>query len=172
MDQDFLLIRKMKSGDEAAMDFFVRKYYSRIYSYCICHSYDKQQAEDLTQETFFRFFRALAGYRHQGKALNFLYTTARNLCIDLGRKEREIVTDSLPERGEEGTLDAENRLVIEKALGRLPDQQREIIILRFFWQLEIKEIAGILGIGISAVKYQLKKGLGNMEGLLGKEEDY
>lgn len=172
MDQDFLLIRKMKGGDEAAMDLFVRKYYSRVLSYCTYHCNDRQQAEDLTQETFFRFFRALAGYRHKGKALNFLYTTARNLCIDLGRKEKEIAVERIPEKGEENTLNAENKLMIERVLCRLPDQQREIIILRFFWQLEIKEIAGILKIGTSSVKYQLRKGLLQMERLLGKEEEY
>ncbi len=172
MDQDFLLIWKMKGGDEAAMDLFVHKYYSKVLSYCRYHCGDYQQAEDLTQETFFRFFRALAAYEHKGKALNFLYTTARNLCIDQGRKEREIILEEIPEGGRDETFEVENRLVIKKALERLPDQQREIIILRFFWQLEIKEIAGALGIGISSVKYQLRKGLLQMEKLLGKEEEH
>lgn len=80
--------------------------------------------------------------------------------------------DRIPEKGEENTLNAENRLMIERALCRLPDQQREIIVLRFFWQLEMKEIAGLLGMGTSSVKYQLRKGLLQMEKLLGKEEEY
>ena len=69
MDQDFLLIGKMRHGDEEAMELFVRKYYPQVLKYCSFHSGDTQCAEDLAQETFLRFFRALAGYSCQGKSL-------------------------------------------------------------------------------------------------------
>ena len=56
MDFDFWLIQKMKHGDENAFDVFVRKYYKKILDYCFYHCMDKSYAEDLTQETFVRFF--------------------------------------------------------------------------------------------------------------------
>ena len=62
MDLDFLLIRKMKQGDEEAFDLFVHKYYKDILSFCNYHCFDKEYAEDLTQETFIRFFTGLAAY--------------------------------------------------------------------------------------------------------------
>ena len=68
MDTDFLTIRKMKQGDEAALDAFVRKYYGDILKYCTFHSSDQREAEDLTQETFVRFFAKLSEYRYQGAA--------------------------------------------------------------------------------------------------------
>ena len=55
MDVDFLLIRKMKQGDDAAFDTFVRKYYDDILKYCSYHCSDAEYAEDLTQETFANF---------------------------------------------------------------------------------------------------------------------
>ena len=81
MDLDFLLIRKMKQGDDEAFELFIHKYYKDILSYCKYHCADKGYAEDLTQETFIRFFTKLSFYHHKGKMKNYLYTIANNLCI-------------------------------------------------------------------------------------------
>lgn len=169
MNQDFFLIRKMRHGDEDAMELFVRKYYPLILKYCVFHCGDRLQAEDLTQETFLRFFKALAGYSYQGRTLNYLYTIARNLCIDFSGKRREIAVDQLPDHGEEKMAEIDDRLVVEKALSQLPDDLREVVILRFFQELGQKEIAKILGIGVPSVKYRLKKALTLMEKYLGEE---
>lgn len=70
MDTDLFLIRKMKSGDGSASDQFVRKYYPDILKYCSYHCTNRENAQDLTQETFIRFFEKLSEYHHQGKAKN------------------------------------------------------------------------------------------------------
>ena len=62
MITDFLLIQKMKQGNEQAFDTFVRKYYNEILKYCSYHCFDTQYAEDLTQETFIKFFAKLSLY--------------------------------------------------------------------------------------------------------------
>lgn len=172
MEQDFLLIRKIRHGDEAAMDFFVRKYYPPVLKYCSFHCGDNQQAQDLAQETFLKFFKALADYSHREKTLNYLYTIARNLCIDYLREKKEVAVDGLPDPGEEKTTAIEERILIKTALSQLPDELKEVVILRFFQELRIKEIAKILGIGVPSVKYRLKKGLALMETFLsGKEKN-
>lgn len=170
MDQDFFLIRKMRHGDEEAMELFVQKYYPPILKYCNFHCSDGQLAEDLTQETFLKFFKALAGYSYQGKTLNYLYTIARNLCIDVSGKRLEISADQLPDQGEEKISKIDDRLAVEMALAELPDDLREVVVLRFFQELGQKEIAKILGIGVPSVKYRLKKALALMEKSLGKEK--
>ena len=170
MDQDFFLIRKMRHGDEEAMDVFVRKYYPLILKYCGFHCGDSQQAEDLTQETFLKFFKALAGYSCQGKTLNYLYTIARNLCIDFSGERKEIAVDQFPDSGEEKMSEVDDRLAVERALRQLPDDLKAVVILRFFQELKQKEIAKILGIGLPSVKYQLKKALALMERILGEEK--
>lgn len=188
MQQDFLLIRKMKNGDEAAMEVFVRRYYAQILQYCCYHCADKAWAEDLTQETFERFFRRLAAYKYQGKPLNYLYTIARNLCIDRGRKRQDVAVES-PEEWDRASEESEKRggtrerngmpdetcrveekLLIEEALGKLPEEQREIVILHYFQDFSLREIAGILGIGLPLVKYRMKKAKERLRELLGDDE--
>ena len=90
MDADFLLIQKIKKGNEQAMDQFVLKHYPKIYQYCLLRVRDHGYAEDLTQETFLKFFQAFERYKHYGKALNYLYVIAGNLCKDHFRKEGRI----------------------------------------------------------------------------------
>lgn len=77
---DVILILQMKQGDEQAFDKFVRKYYGDILSYCKYHCLDQTEAEDLTQETFLRFMNNIQSYQHIGKAKNYLYVIAGNLC--------------------------------------------------------------------------------------------
>ena len=86
MDTDFSLIRRMKSGEEESFDTFVRKYYPDILKYCHYHG-PRSCGEDLTQEVFIRFFQNLSGYSHIGKARNYLYTIAANLCRDAYKKK-------------------------------------------------------------------------------------
>ena len=101
---DFLLILQMKQGNEKAFDKFVRKYYAGILSYCRYHCMNQAEAEDLTQETFLRFMENIASYQHIGKAKNYLYVIAGNLCKNYAKKwkaesveqeilERELVSD-------------------------------------------------------------------------------
>lgn len=67
VQNDFLLIRKMKQGDDDALDLFVHKYYQDILNYCHYHCSDKTYAEDLAQETFVHFFSKLSDYHYRGK---------------------------------------------------------------------------------------------------------
>lgn len=67
MNSDFLLIRRMKQGDESSFDTFVRKYYKDILVYCSYHCSDREYAEDLTQETFVRFLLNCLIITIQGK---------------------------------------------------------------------------------------------------------
>ena len=82
MDADFLLLHRMRNGDDQAIEDFVQKYYPMILRYCHIHIRDASYAEDLTQETFARFFRTLSQYQHYGKAANYLYVIAGKLCRD------------------------------------------------------------------------------------------
>ena len=135
MDTDALLIQRMRRGDEDAMEIFVRRYYPVILRYCRYHLAQKEDAEDLTQETFVRFFAALPGYHHRGRALNYLYTVSGNLCRDYyrtaekrpvsleeeeGRQERSLPMDRIPDR-----------IDLMHALSRLPEEYREVVILHF-----------------------------------------
>lgn len=109
-------------------------HYEKIYKYCYFRLHNRDLAEDITQETFLRFF-ASDTYRDTGQALQYLYTIARNLCIDEYRRPK---TEEL---SEEILLDEENDLVINMdlraALQRLSDDNRELIVLRYVSEVPI-----------------------------------
>lgn len=174
MDTDFLLIRKMKQGDEEAMEFFVRKYYLDILQYCKYHCFNREYAEDLTQETFIKFFGNLSVYHYSGKTKNFLYTIARNLCRDYYKKIKEIPMEEIPESEEKKEKNKieqiQNKLLVEWALKRLPEEFREVVILYYFHDIKLKSIAGILQIGLPLVKYRMKRAKELLEQILREEE--
>ncbi|MGI6096083.1 MAG: RNA polymerase sigma factor [Lachnospiraceae bacterium] len=174
MYSDFLLIRKMKQGDDHAFDCFIRKYYQKILIYCNYHCLDKSYAEDLTQETFIRFFTKLSDYHYKEKTLNYLYTIAGNLCKDYLKKIKEIPTEDTILMEEKGTKESEadhvlKKLSIEQALEQLPGEFREILILYYFRELKLTEISDTLQIGLPLVKYRLRRGRKQLTELLGKE---
>lgn len=157
MDMDFLLVKKMRMGDEEAVEFFVNRYYARILAYCQVHVSDRGYAEDMTQETFAHFFRTLKQYRHYGKAANYLYAIAANVCRDYHRKRKEIVTENIPEQEDVGAGDPEGRMDVQIAFERLPEELRETAILYFQQEQKQKDIAVMLGIGLPLVKYRIRR---------------
>ena len=175
MDVDFLLIRKMKQGDDDAFDTFVRKYYDDILKYCGYHCSDAEYAEDLTQETFANFFAKLSDYRHKGKTKNYLYTIAGNLCKNYYKQQKPVSIDeeqlsemeSASGNPEEKVTD---KIMLEWALEQLPEEFRQVIDLYYFQEMKLTEIASVLGIGLPLVKYRLKQARNRLQVLLGKEE--
>ena len=170
MDGDFLLLHRMQNGDDQAIESFVRKYYPKIMRYCHLHIKDSGFTEDLTQETFARFFRTLHQYGHYGKAGNYLYVIAGNLCRDYFKKPPDLTMEELPEQ--QGTLmeSLDLRMDVHMALERLPKELREVTILYFFQEVSQKEIAGILGIGLPLVKYRIRRAKELLSVYLGKED--
>ena len=151
MDADFLLIHKMKNGDEEAIEVFVKKYYSTIRNYCRLHTYTDCDAEDITQATFEHFFRSFRSYHHLGKTANYLYVIARNLCRDSYKKKRDIVMEALPDKGENPIAVIENKIDIEESIKKLPEDLQEVVILHYFQDLKLKEV------GLPLVKYRIGK---------------
>lgn len=179
MDPDFLLIQKMKMGEDSAIEAFVRKYYQKICKYCYLHIHDYGYAEDLTQETFEKFFRSLMKYQHYGKALNYLYVIAANCCRDFCKKNRALFLEDLQIQGigavqeireaqyvqniqdaqsaQAATDSLDDRIAVELAFAKLPAELKETAVLFFFQELRQKEIARILGISLPLVKYRIRK---------------
>lgn len=170
MDADFLLLRRMHQGDEGAIEEFVRKYYPLILRYCRLHLWDAGEAEDVTQETFARFFRTLPQYQHYGKAANYLYVIAGNLCRDSFKKARPLALDDVPELAREETPALDKKLDVRRALDSLPPELREAAVLYYYQELPQSSIAKILGIGLPLVKYRLKRAKELLALYLGKEE--
>ena len=157
MDPDLLLLRRMRQGDEEAVEIFVRKYYPAILGYCRCHLDRPQEAEDLTQETFARFFASLDRYRHYGKAANYLYAIAGHPCKDYYRKGSSLPLDEQSEPAARPLEALEERLDLEAAFRALPEDIRQTAILYFLQERKQREIAKILDIGLPLVKYRIRR---------------
>ena len=157
MDLDYLLVQRMRLGDEKALEAFVTKYYPAILKYCHLHIDDYGYAEDMAQETFARFFRTLKQYRHYGKAANYLYVIAANACRDYYRQNRELPLETLPEEPDERAGSTEMQIEVRMALDSLPEEIREVAILYFVQERKQKDIAAVLGIGLPLVKYRISR---------------
>ncbi len=157
MEPDFLLIQKIRDGKSEAGERLIKKYYSSIYQYCFLHIRDSSYAEDMTQETFMRFFEALKTYREYGKTKSYLYCIAGNIVKNYYAKKKEVLLDEIPEIPENTMTDIEIRMDIEYAVDCLPDKLKETAILFFFQGLKQKEIAEVLNIKLSLVKYRISK---------------
>ena len=105
----------------------IEEQYDRIYRYCFFRLRDRHRAEDVTQETFLRWF-ASETYRDTGQTLQYLYTVARNLCADEGRRpSAELLPEDLP--GEPG--DPALSLALRSELDRLSPEDRELVLMRY-----------------------------------------
>lgn len=165
---DSLLMYRARAGDEEACEKLIKKYYPGIYQYCLLHICDSYEAEDLTQEVFTRFFSNLYRYKEYGKVRNYLYTIAGNTVKNYYKKKKDFPSEELPESGTSSDNTAEEmgvRLTVEQAVRKLPEEIREIAILYFFQELKQREIAELLHIKLSLVKYRI----GRAKELLRKE---
>lgn len=157
MNLDIVLVEKIKHRNQRAGEDFVKKYYSNIYQYCFLHIRDRQLAEDMTQETFLRFFESVDRYTEQGKVKNYLYRIAGNCIKNYCKRKKELLLGDMAESVEEDIKDTELRLDIERAVDGLPETLKETAILFFFQKLKQREIADLLEISLPLVKYRIKE---------------
>ena len=147
----------------------IEEQYDKIYRYCYFKLYDKQLAQDITQEAFLRFYRQ--GLRFDnGKELAYLYTIAKNLCIDEFRKQ---TVDSIEEIENEVAADPAEEwidtLVLRSVVSRLPGDEQELLFLRYVNALPITSICKITGLSRFAVYRRLSKSLKWLKEELKKE---
>lgn len=180
MIQDWMIINKIKMGDPDAWDILVHKYYDSVYFYCVRRCYgDCDIASDLTQDIFLKLVESLPRYRFIGKFQNYLYTMAVNTCNNYLKKrhiEQIELTDNFTTDLDTSLIDEilhdERKETVQKALDLLPEIQREVVILRYYHDLKVKDIATITGVGVSTVQSRIYQGLRKLEKILEREEFY
>lgn len=150
----------------------LQEQYNRLLRYCYMKTEDRFLAEDITQEAFLRFWQSRS-YRDTGKELAYLYTIARNLCIDEFRRP---AAEDIDEHGEiaDGSASAvpfEDRIVLEQALEKLPDELREMVVLRYVSGLSDAEIGELFSISRFAVHRRIREGLNILKDLIGEERN-
>ena len=142
--------------------------YDKIYRYCYMKLRHQQAAEDVTQETFLRFLENNT-YKDMGKEISYLYRIARNLCIDLMRKQKkEELSEEIPDCPDNAQEQMALNMDLKRALESLDARQRELVFLRYVNELSVGKTAEILGISRFALyrkeKECMKKLKKKMEG--------
>ena len=129
----------------------LEKQYDRIYRYCYFRLHNTQIAEDITQEAFLRFFNkelSLDG----DKELPYLYTIARNLCIDeYRRSERETTVEIDEHKSYDPSDDWINNITVRGVVEQLPKDEQEFLLLRYANEVPISSICKITGLSRFAV---------------------
>jgi RNA polymerase sigma-70 factor, ECF subfamily len=168
------LVARALGGDSSSFNELVHRWERPIYALAYRQIGREDDARDVCQETFLRAYRALNGFRGQAKFSSWLYRIALNLCRDWLRRERRTPIVQPPEdvdlmdlaASREPTETIEDRVarqdlsrLVERAMARLPEEQRTAIILKEYHGLTFQEIADLVGCPLSTVKTRLYQGL-------------
>lgn len=155
----------------------IEQQYDKLLRYCYMKLRDRALAEDLTQETFIKFFES-KDYHSIGKEMAYLYTIARNLCIDSFRKQKDELIEDLPAKIQEmpesrdKVEDIVDRISIEQALDSLTADEREAVVLRFSGELSVEDIAKTMGISRFAVRRRISSALEKLRKEMERNEEF
>ncbi len=170
------LVELARAGDAEAFGQLYDHYHASVYRFVYYRVGSVALAEDLTSDTFFRALRSMSSFKWQGKDFGaWLMTIARNLTTDhykAGRTRLELATDDMAvhdtatEGPENAVLASLTNEALLEALGRLPAEQQECLIMRFLQGFSIAETAKVLGRSDGAVKQLQLRGVRNLAKLL------
>jgi RNA polymerase sigma-70 factor (ECF subfamily) len=176
-DPDAALMLRVKRGDRAAFTELVEKYKQPVMNFVYRSLRDEIEAEDLAQNVFLQVYKSRARYERRAKFSTWLFTIARNLCLNEIRRRARHPAESIEETdGEhddqpqrqyedkkvflptENVLHGELARKIEEALAELPENQRTAILLCRQDELSYEEIAEVLDCSLSATKSLIHRG--------------
>lgn len=178
-----------KSGDARAFATLVQRHRQPVFNFILRYVGHRQRAEDVLQETWLKVVRSSSEWQPRARFTTWVYTIARNLCVDSARKESFRKTESLdapmgpdddgralgelvPDEGGAGPDRAAHnvrlRPILERALQSLPAEQREVFLLREYQGIGFKEIAEVTGVNENTVKSRMRYALEGLRKRLGE----
>ncbi|HLV69904.1 MAG TPA: sigma-70 family RNA polymerase sigma factor [Xanthomarina sp.] len=180
---DATLVSNYIQGEEPALEVLINRHKQRIYSFIYSKVYDKDVAEDIFQDTFIKVIRTLkrGKYNEEGKFLPWVMRIAHNLVIDHFRKNTRMPKFS--NTGDfnifsvlsDSTLDAERSIIkdqvesdIRKVIEELPEDQKEVLMMRMYKEMSFKEISDKTGVSINTALGRMRYALINMRKIIDK----
>jgi len=179
--QDAVLVSNYINGDEYSLEVLILRHKQRIYSFIYSKILNRDTTEDIFQDTFIKVINTLkkGKYNEQGKFLPWVMRIAHNLMIDYFRKNKRMPKFNNTDEFDifsvlsDGELNAENQLINEqiysdiKALVKeLPENQKEVLIMRLFKDMSFKEIAETTDVSINTALGRMRYALINMRKLV------
>lgn len=129
----------------------IEEQYDKIYRYCYYRLRSRERAEDVTQETFLRWF-ASDTYRDRNQLLHYLYTVARNLCVDESRRPTALpISEDVPDRESDPLLS----IALRAELDKLPPDDRELVLLRCVNEVPVAVLGRLYGVSRFALRRRL-----------------
>ena len=182
MISDYELILRFIKGEQSCFDILIRRHKNKVFAYISLYIRDQALAEDLFQDTFMKVIQSVkAGkYQDNGKFISWVMRIAHNLIIDHFRRIKQMNTVSNDDyesdlfnskRFAEATVEDDmiKRQIqkdVRKMITMLPDDQREVVILRHYAGLSFKEIADITDVSINTALGRMRYALINMRKLM------
>lgn len=183
--QDIDLIHQYISGDDSAFEALLLKHKNKVFTSIYVIVKDHDLANDIFQDTFIKVLNKLKSdkYNDEGKFLPWVLRIAHNLCMDHFRKNQKekIVANDNPEydildsisaedTGKEDQIIAdESQIDIAKYLDLLPDEQREVVVLRHYYDYSFKDIADMTGTNLNTALGRMRYALINLRKLINKK---
>lgn len=162
---DDTLLLLYARGDRAAARILAERLVPRVLSLAWRMLGDPAEAEDVAQESMLRLWKAAPDWRRgEAQVSTWLYRVAANLCTDRLRRRRQVPLDAVPEMedgkpgAEAGMIEADRMKALDEALARLPERQRQAVVLRHIEGLSNPEIAAVMDIGVEAVESLTARG--------------
>lgn len=172
---DKKLIKRIQQGETDLLDILIEKHYGNIYAFCYRKTGNPTLAYDFTQEVFIKLVQYINTYVDKQKFKSYLFTIAVNVCNDYYRSNKVLFVDL----DNMEIVDYEDKFqhieeseVIKVALEILPDIQKDVVILRYYHDMKIRDIANVVGASLSTTKSRLKQGLGKLKKILGEENNF
>lgn len=174
---DEVLVLQYMHGNEQALEILIRRHKSKVFTSIFMFPRDQYLAEDLFQDTFIKVVRKLrAGqYQEEGKFLPWVMRIAHNLCIDYYRKTKRTPQITTPEgfdifnvlqfadsNPEKMVIRKQSHQKVREMVDNLPNEQKEVVILRHYADLSFKEIADITNVSINTALGRMRYALINL----------
>ncbi len=187
------LVQRFHAGDAAAFEVVLRRYQRPLFNFILRSVRERDRAEELLQDVFLKVIQKSAEFQGNSKFSTWLYTIARNLCIDTSRKmvfrrhrsldaplkAEEAEGATLLDRVASGTPEADRTAIgqdlqarIAAAVDDLPEEQREVFLMRELQNMAFKDIADVVGVPENTVKSRMRYALERLQRALAEYEDY
>jgi len=180
---DAVLVKNYIEGDENALSVLIYRHKQKIYSFIYSKVFDKDITEDIFQDTFIKVIKTLklGKYNEEGKFLPWVMRIAHNLVIDHFRKNNRM--PKFDNSGEfsifsilgDTTLNAEKQLIkdqvefdIRRLIEELPEDQKEVLVMRMYNDMSFKDISDITGVSINTALGRMRYALINLRKVIEK----
>lgn len=176
-DEDLMVL--YQKGEVRAFEILLVRHRKPLYNFILRYLGDKETAEDLLQEAFMRVIKGAEAYKRQAKFTTWLYTIARNLCVDQTRRRKHrkhasldapldaseesgSLLDVIPSKEMASDRKSVNKKLhetMQRAIAGLSEEQREVFLMREFLDMPFKQIADVVGVPENTVKSRMRYAL-------------